>query len=58
MKGTSFEQKPFKTLSNIALDVELTPWVGILQPMTPRHVAKVISGHERSPTFFFANNFW
>ena len=44
MKGASFEQKPFKTLSDIGLEVELTPWAGILRPMTPRHVTKVISG--------------
>ena len=52
MKGASFEQKPFKTLSNIGLEVDLTPWVGILRPMTPRHVTKVISGHGRSPAVF------
>ena len=38
MKGASFEQNPFKTLSNIRVKIELTPWAGILQPMTPRHV--------------------
>ena len=42
MKGASFEQKTFKTLSNIGLEVELTPWVGISWPVTPRYVAKVI----------------
>ena len=52
MKGASFARKPFKTFSNIGLQVELTSWVGILWPVTPRHVAKVISGHERSPTVF------
>ena len=52
MKAASFEQKPLKTLSNIGLEVELTPGVGILQPMTPRHVTKVISGHGRSPAVF------
>ena len=41
MKGAYFEQKTFKTLSNIGLEVDLTPWVGILRPMTPRHVTKV-----------------
>ena len=52
MKGVSFEQKPCKTLSNMGLEVELTPLVGILRPMTPRHVTKVIAGHGRSPTVF------
>ena len=52
MKGVSFEQKLFKILSNIGLEVDLTPYVGILLPMTPRHVAKVISGHGRSPAVF------
>ena len=57
MKGASFEQKTFKTLSNIGLEVEWTPWVGILWPMTPCHVTKVIQvmeGHQQ----FFGNNFW
>ena len=54
MKGASFEQKSFKTHSNIRLQVELTPWVGILWLVTPRHVAKVISGHGRSPAVFRA----
>ena len=49
MKGVSFGQKPFKTLSNIVLQVELAPWVRILWPVTPRQVAKVILGHKRSP---------
>ena len=39
MKGACFEQKPFKTLSNIGLEVDLTPWVGILRPMTPRSLS-------------------
>ena len=52
MKGTSFARKPFKTLSSIGLQVELTSWVGILWPVTPRHVFKVISGHESSPAVF------
>ena len=52
MNGASFEQNPFKTLSNIWLEVDLTPWVGTLWPMTPRHVTKVISDHGRSPTVF------
>ena len=52
MKGASFGRKQLETLSNIGLQVDLTPWVGILRPVTPRHVAKVISGHERSPAVF------
>ena len=35
---------------NIGIQVDLTPWVGILRPVTPRHVAKVISvmkGHHQ-----------
>ena len=48
-----FWKQPFETLSNIKLQVELTPWVGILRPVTPRHVFKVISGHERSPWTVF-----
>ena len=53
MKGASFARKPFKTLSNIGLQVELTSWlVGIMWPVTPRHVAKVISGHGRSSAVF------
>ena len=52
MKGASFARKPLKTLSNIELQVELTSWIGILRPVTPRLVAKVISGHERSPAVF------
>ena len=47
MKGASFEQKPFKTFSNIGLEVDLTPWVGILRPMTPRHITNY-QGHFRS----------
>ena len=43
--------------SNIGLQVDLTPRIGILRPVTPHHVAKVISGHERSPAVF-GNNFW
>ena len=42
MKGAYFARKPFKALSNIGLQIELTPWVGISWPVTPRHVAKVI----------------
>ena len=57
MKGASFERKPFKTLSHIGLEVDLTPWVGILRPMTPRHVTKVILGMEGHQQFF-GNNFW
>ena len=45
-KGASFGRESFETLSIIGLQVDLTPWVGILRPVTPRHVAKVISGHE------------
>ena len=52
MKGTSFGRKPLETLSSIGLQVDLASWVGILRPVTPRHVAKVSSGHERSPVFF------
>ena len=52
MKGASFEQKTFKTLSNIGIEVGLSLWAGILRPMTPRHVTKVISGHGRSPAVF------
>ena len=52
MKGASFEQKPFKTILSIRLEVDLTPRVGILRPMTPRHVTKVISGQGRSPVVF------
>ena len=52
MKGASFEQKSFKTLSNIGLEVDLPPWVGILWPMTSCHVTKVISGHGRLPAVF------
>ena len=52
MKDASFARKPFKTLSNIGLQVELAAWVGILWPVTPRHVAKVISGNGRSPAAF------
>ena len=53
MKSSSFGRKPFKTFSNIRLQVDLTPWVIILRPVTPRHVAKVISGHERTPAVFW-----
>ena len=52
MKGTSFVRIPFETLSNIWLQVGLTPWVRVLRPVIPRHVANVISGHERSPAVF------
>ena len=34
MKDAYFGQKPFITLSNIGLQVELTPWIGKLQPVT------------------------
>ena len=47
-----FWTKTFEALSNIRVQVDLTPWVGILWPVTPHHVARVISGHERSPTIF------
>ena len=46
--------------SNIGLQLELTPWIGIMRPVTRPHVAEVISaiqvikGHQQ----FFANNFW
>ena len=52
MKGASFGRKPFETLFNIGLDVDLTPLVGILRPVTPRHAGEVISGHDRSPAIF------
>ena len=52
MKGASFGRKPFETLSNIGLQVDLTPQIGILRPVTPHQVAKVTSGHERSPAVF------
>ena len=52
MKSACFWSIPFETLSNIGLQVDVTHWVGILPPVTPRHVAKVISGHERSPAVF------
>ena len=53
MKGASFGRKPFETLSNIGLQVELTPWIGNLRPVTPRHVPVVTSGYERSPAITF-----
>ena len=52
MKGVSFGRKLSEILSNIGLQVDLTSWVGILRPVTPRRVAKIISGHERSPAVF------
>ena len=47
MKSASFGRNPFKTLWNIELQVELTPWVGLLWPVTPRHVVRR-QGHFRS----------
>ena len=58
LKGASFGRKPFETLSNIVLHVDLAPRIGILRPVTPYHVAKVISGHEMSPAVFLSNNLW
>ena len=59
MKGAYFEQKPFKTLSSIGLEVDETPWVGMLRPMTPRHVTKVMEGQDmEGHQQFFGNNFW
>ena len=52
MKVASFGRKPLETLSNINLQVHVTPWVGIKRTVIPRHVANVISGHERSPAVF------
>ena len=52
MKDASFGRKPFKTLWNTGLQLDLTPWVGTLWQVTPRHVAKVISGHGRSTAVF------
>ena len=51
VKGTSVGRKPFETLTDIGLQVQLPPLIGILRP-TPVHVAEVISGHERSPAVF------
>ena len=50
--------KPIQTLAKIGLQVDLTPWVGILRPVTLRHITKAISFHERSPAVFFGNSFW
>ena len=49
MKCAYFGRNPFKTLSNIGLQVDLIPWVGILRPLAPCPVANVVSGRERSP---------
>ena len=57
MKSASFGRKPFETPSNIGLQIKLTPCIGILRPVTPSHVAKVISRHERSPGVFSAITF-
>ena len=43
LKGASFDRRPFETLSNIGLQLELTPGIGKLRPVTPPHVAEVIS---------------
>ena len=51
-KGASFRRKPFETLSTTGLQVELTPWIGTLRPVTSTYVAEVISCHERSPAVF------
>ena len=58
MKGACFGRNPFETLSNIELQVDLTPLFGILWPVTPPHVAKVISGHERLPAVFRQKKLW
>ena len=47
-----FWNKPIRNTLDIGLQVDLTPWVGILRPVTSRHVAKIISGHERSSVVF------
>ena len=51
-----FWTKTTRTLSKhrFTIQLDLTTWVGILRPVTTRHVAKVISGHERSPEVFSA----
>ena len=53
MKGASFGRKSFETFSNIGLQVVLTPWIGILWPVTSPYVAKVSSSHEMSPAVIF-----
>ena len=52
LKGASFGQTPFETLSNIGLQVDLTPWIEALRAVTPLHVPEVTSGHEKSPSVF------
>ena len=51
-----FGRKPFETLSNIGLQVELTPFIGKMRPVTSPYATEVTSGHERSPAVL-GNNF-
>ena len=34
LKGAFFGRKPFETLSNIGLQVDFTPWIGNLRPVS------------------------
>ena len=52
LRGASFGWQPFETLLNIGLQVDLTPWIGILRSVTPPHVPEVTSGQEKSPGIF------
>ena len=52
-ENVCFGRKPFESLSNLGLQVELAPWNRKLLPVTPPHDPKVSSGHDRSPAVFW-----
>ena len=52
-----FLKKTIRNTLKHRMQVDQTPWVGILRPVTTRHVAKVISGPERLPAIFLAITF-